>query len=130
MGVLRMDTLQYSNLCKACEAPITHSTVLNQLDAVESLADSLQDSCNKNLPSSLRPYVIAVRDIHQDESEAYLASWKSKLQSPLLNLTDDLAKCLYVLIYAMLFIQLFALNDYQDLFYKIYTRLISSFDLI
>lgn len=130
MEVTVVDTLQYSNLCRACEAPITHSTVLNQLDAAQDLADSIHNSCKKSLPSSLRPYIIAVRDIRQDESEAFLASWKTKLQSPVLNITDDLAKCLYILIYVMLFIQLFAINDYQDIFYKIYTQLISLFSLI
>lgn len=125
-----MDTLQYSNLYKACEAPITHSTVLNQISTVQDLADNISDSCNKRLPSSLRPYVIAVRDVRQDESEAYLASWRAKLQSPMLSITEDTAKCLYMLVYVMLFIQLFALNEYRDLFYKIYTQIMSLFSLI
>lgn len=125
-----MDTLQYSNLCRACEAPITRSTVLNQIDAVQTLAEDISESCPRNLPSSLRPYVIAVKDIRQDESEAYLASWKTKLKSPMLDLSDEVAGYLYILIYSMLFIHLFALNDYSELFYKIYTQLMSLFTLI
>ena len=129
-----MVTHQYSELYKACNAPLEHSPVLTyiadvkDIDIADYAAQHLSDTGNK-LPNSLRPYIIAVKTMSHSEAPKYLEAYKTALRDPLLNLAEENADFFYMVLYVLLFIQLFAFDEYSNLFYKLYSQMLSLFNI-
>ena len=120
-------------LYEACRMPLTKSTVLRYLDVVSAIPVSayirerLPDELGGYLPATFRMCITAMDRISPDQVDAFLQSWKASLTNPVVGLQQPLIDFLYMIIYVMVFIQFYAMNEYSSLYYKIYAQLLAMF---
>lgn len=124
------------DLYKVCSVPLEHSQLLSFIDKIELLdvkeyvLHNFPQRYSLKLPSCLRPYIIAIKTMAPMEISKFLKAYKTTLQDPLLSLSDDNVNYMYMLIYVLLFIRLFAFDDYSKLFYKLYSQVLSLFSIV
>lgn len=122
---------EYSQLISICDEQLEYAHVIDNINLIKNLnivdyiKNNFPEEYKYRLPFFFRLFFLAAKEIKETNAHCILDTWKDTLTVKKIALSKDNRDYMYMYLFVMIFIRLYAYDDYKDVFDHLYTDALS-----
>lgn len=126
-----MTAPECSQLINVCNEQLEYAHIIDNINLVKKLniidyvRGNFPKQYREHLPFFFRLYFLAAKEIKESNAHTILNTWKDTLNIQKIGLSKENIDYMYMYLFTMIFIKLYAFEDYKDIFEHMYADALS-----